>query len=340
MFVIANGNAGGYNKAQSVGSPATAKNVIAVGALINGIQSWLFEGDASSLIALGMDADEVRRNAPMYSSNALADFSSRGPTADGRMKPTLCAPGAFVHSAMAGISDQTLYMMGTSQATPAIASLVALLRHRLIHTHKVAKPSSALVRGMFYHSAEALTSGVMHIVHSNLYRTSQTASPMSEMSQGFERADLTRLLKGGVKFKDRESVPSLGEASTYQFTATTVETVRIILSWTDYPGFYGQQPGRRVLVNDLDMRVLVWRSTQSLDEEPDLVLLAGSGTIHQLDRLNNQERIKFYVEAGDYVRVVVSGSGPFAFDRDQAYALLWSASLVEDTESEPIQCTP
>ena len=75
-------------------------------------------------------------------------------------------------------------------------------------------------------------------------------------------------------------------------------------------------------MNDLDMRVLVWRYGQSLTEKPELVILAGSGPIHELDRLNNQERAKFYIEPGDLVRVIVSGAGPFAFDKDQAFALL------------------
>ena len=224
VFVIVNGNSGGFNQAQSVGSPATAKNVLlAVGALVNGIESWLFHGDVSSLASLGMDMDEVRRNAPLYSPNALADFSSRGPTADGRMKPTVCAPGAFVHSAMAGTPDQTLFMMGTSQATPVIAALVVLLRH--IHIHKITTPSSALVRGMFYHNAEALTSGVMHIIHSNLYKTSQSASPMSEMSQGFGRADFTRLLKNKVRFKDRESPTVTSSPIPYNALAANVSNL-------------------------------------------------------------------------------------------------------------------
>ena len=87
------------------------------------------------------------------------------------------------------------------------------------------------------------------------------------------------------------------------------------------------------------MRILMWRKLQSLSEKPELVILAGAGSVHELDRVNNQERAKFYVEPGDVVRVVVSGSGAFAFDSDQMFALVWSSTLVEQHHSEGIQCT-
>ena len=90
-------------------------------------------------------------------------------------------------------------------------------------------------------------------------------------------------------------------------------------------------------MNDLDMRILVWRKLQSLSEKPELVILAGAGSVHELDRVNNQEQAKFYVEPGDVVRVVVSGSG--AFDRDQMFALVWSSTLVEEHHSGDMQCT-
>ena len=64
--MVANGNAGAYNNPESVGSPATAKNVLAVGALVNDAGSWLFDEDASALSRFGLDQDEVHRNLPTY----------------------------------------------------------------------------------------------------------------------------------------------------------------------------------------------------------------------------------------------------------------------------------
>jgi serine protease AprX len=57
----------------------------------------------------------------------LASFSSRGPTADGRTKPDIAAPGTNITAAKSGTSNQYVTYSGTSMATPFIAGTVALM---------------------------------------------------------------------------------------------------------------------------------------------------------------------------------------------------------------------
>lgn len=100
VVVAAAGNEGpmGY----SIGSPAAAQGVITVGA-------------ASDL-------------------NRIAEFSSRGPTADGRVKPDIVLPGVDIVAARAQGTDMGTPVdayytsaSGTSMATPHAAGMCALL---------------------------------------------------------------------------------------------------------------------------------------------------------------------------------------------------------------------
>ena len=57
----------------------------------------------------------------------LSAFSSRGPTADGRTKPDVCAPGERITSVKAGSGSGYTTFSGTSMATPFVAGVAALM---------------------------------------------------------------------------------------------------------------------------------------------------------------------------------------------------------------------
>lgn len=78
--MVAAGNSGRDRKVNSIASPGHNKNGITVGATQNG---------------------PPHINNDMQGPNFLAEFSSRGPTTDGRMKPDVVAPGMYIESARA-----------------------------------------------------------------------------------------------------------------------------------------------------------------------------------------------------------------------------------------------
>ena len=101
LFVLSAGNTGRRDGASSIQNPGDCKNSLAVGATLSE----------------GSDARNGERGVEY-----LADYSSRGPTLDGRIKQDIVAPGQFVlapyarprrESATTGISRASML------ATPA-----------------------------------------------------------------------------------------------------------------------------------------------------------------------------------------------------------------------------
>lgn len=98
LYVVSAGNDG--PEPGTVNSPALAKNALAVGNVLD--FGYQLVGD-------------------------LGPTSSRGPTADGRMKPNVLAPGNLITSVKAGSFVEYRSIAGTSMAAPHVAGLAATL---------------------------------------------------------------------------------------------------------------------------------------------------------------------------------------------------------------------
>lgn len=100
LYVACAGNGGAPG---TIGNPGVAKNVLAVGNVLD--SGYPTVGD-------------------------LMSSSSRGPTGDGRMKPNVVAPGTTTTSARAGTTNGYKNQGGCSMATPHVTGLAAsLLQH-------------------------------------------------------------------------------------------------------------------------------------------------------------------------------------------------------------------
>jgi len=257
LILFAAGNAGtdansnGEIDFDSMGSPATSKNVLTVGAS---------ENDRSTITSQwgnwwpgDFPADPVKTDKMANNSEGMAGFSSRGPVDDGRIKPDVSAPGTFILSAKSRSTTQTgwlahsnsdyTYMGGTSMATPITAGASALLYQHIINNLGHSDPSSALVKGIIAVSAHDMTGQY----GSSTNGAGETAPNNHE---GWGLLDLDRAVN--TTWVDDESV-NTGDSRAWKFTVpNSAPDLKIMVSWTDPASTPAASTN---LVNDIDFAV-------------------------------------------------------------------------------------
>lgn len=286
-------NANGVIDNGSIGSPATAKNCITVGAT---------ESDRAAISKAYGDAwpndfpvDPIASDKWADNPGGLAAFSSRGPTKDGRIKPDVVAPGTAILSAHSrkanvgsfwGPSADPLYcfMGGTSMSTPIVAGCAAVVR-QFLQRSGTEKPSAALVKAMLINGANDIPGQY----------TPSDAGAAPNFAEGFGRVDMIATVgprpEGiSVVWQDESAPLDTGESwSTTVDISRAGMTLKATLVWTDPPG--------ESLQNDLDLIVLAPGGVERHGN------VAPSST--SFDRKNNVEQVTWRGIPVGAVKVVV-----------------------------------
>ncbi len=276
VILFAAGNSGPGS--QTISSPGSGKNVITVGAAENVHSHSSTNG---GLDDFGNDGCNVADNGA-DSADDLAEFSGRGPCADGRVKPDVVAPGTHVtggvtQAALSSLGtglaadsfaatgvcallggggrdnqasyfpvDQQFYTTssGTSHSTPAVAGACALLRQRFINQGR-RPPSPALTKALLVNSARYLAGD-------------GAADTLPSPNQGMGEAYLGMALDATPRLL-RDQLPADKFTATGEhrmFVATVADLsrpVRVTLAWTDAPGATFANAWN----NDLDLTLAV-----------------------------------------------------------------------------------
>jgi PKD repeat protein len=277
-------NGDGVIDEYSIGSPATAKNVISVGASENEradhypCDPSLIRCDADNepLFTYGQawpadyPVNPIKDDPTGGNAEQMAAFSSRGRTNDARIKPDVVAPGTWVLSGYSDLyqegydpstnpqnsawqydgwsepySEYYKYMGGTSMATPLVAGGAAVVRD-FYQKDYGHSASAALVKATLINSAEDL-------LDENNDGVNDNAFPIPNVHEGWGRVNLTNATDGSHQFVDETNGLQTGEEFTYQFIVNSAITpFKVTLVWSDYPS---TDSAYKHLVNDLNLEV-------------------------------------------------------------------------------------
>jgi serine protease AprX len=270
LIVIAAGNEGtaanpfntvpGFVDWLSIGSPASCKNALTVGAARNKRTSGGLSGRTYGSTWPGdFPKPPISEQRLSGDPDCLAAFSSRGPCDDRRIKPDIVAPGTDIISTRSdsapddnfwGLVDESpayAYMGGTSMACPLVAGCAALVRQYFVD-HRDTSPSSALLKATLVNGARWLTG------EDSL--ADRDARP--NFHQGFGAVNLTTTIPNptepdlALEFVDCWETPNLqlgetGERRRFQVDVDGGLPLRMCLAYTDLPG--------RSLQNDVSFMV-------------------------------------------------------------------------------------
>lgn len=202
---------GGKSGYETIGPAATAKNILTVGAVND---------------TLG-----------------LVEFSSAGPTDDGRIKPDIMGNGEQLISSYSESDDSYAIASGTSMAAPNVSGSLALLQQAYQRDSGFFMSAAAL-KGLVIHSA-------WDIWHPGPdYLTGWGVLNSTKAMQIIMEEDSSRL---------REYSLQTGSETRIRMKAKYGTSVKATIYWTDPPGEVPEarlDPVDKVLVNDLDIRII------------------------------------------------------------------------------------
>ena len=300
--------------------------------MCRGIDSFMYSNE-DDLVAFAVTNSSTLKN-PENCKNAIAvgacqdaggenNFCSGGvgPTADGRRKPEIFAPGCSIVSSASGTTCGTVPLTGTSMACPAVAGTALLVREYFTNGYYPSgapsvsaafTPSGALVKAVLLNGATDMT-GI-------------AGYPSNQEGWGRVLAHNTLHFPGDTRnlfVRDVRNVAGLSTGAVINQSITVNAAglpLRATLVWTDPPAAAG---AANPMINDLDLEVASPSGPVYLGNVFASGVSATGGT---RDSLNNVEQVLIPAPAAGVWTVRVKGA---AVNQGlQGYALVVSGDIV------------
>ncbi len=267
LVTVSAGNEGkdanndGYVDEDSMTSPATAKNVLTVGATDSerssgGLWNYTWGGGWPASFANAPTGTDPVSD----SRQEMAAFSSRGPTDDGRIKPDLAAPGTNIISTRSSVAPgagwgvyNTYYMYngGTSMAAPLAAGAAALVREYYIEKMGLPDPSAALIKATLINTAVDITG------YGNTSK--EAGQPIPNVHEGWGRIDVgAAVTTSNRQVTDNNTGLTTGGSQQFSYVVAAGKPFKVTLVWSDVEA---APLASKTLVNNLDLEVVAPDST-------------------------------------------------------------------------------
>jgi hypothetical protein len=271
--------------------PATAKNVISVGA------AEVARPNDEQWVCIAGEAYVDYRN--------IGYNSKRGTRAPNWYKPDLFAPAAGVWGLLApqmapgyntcgfdSFDDPYVKASGTSFAAPVAAGAAVLAARVFAESRRVTAPdptvaTPALIKAMLVASAVSMRGGLDEAQHRGVH---PVIGPLPNAKQGFGRIALAGLLDtrtARTMINDEITLASAPSLWSQDFQVhDPAKGVKIVLVWTDAAGEPAGSPTVSPLVNDLNLSVAIGPA----DGAPCRATFVGNETI-VLDEQFGEENV-------------------------------------------------
>ncbi len=297
-----------------------------------GFQSITYNGLSKNILTVGAVNDAVSGGVRSPSAGTMSDFSSWGPSDDGRIKPDVVANGVTVNSPIDTSNTAYASYSGTSMATPSVTGSAALLAQLYAREFAGQRMRSSMLKGLLIHTADDLGN----------------AGPDYKFGWGLinvkAAADVIIAHKASLAAPKmiEDTLTAAVSSRTHTFQWDGVSPIRVTLCWTDPVGTAQADNSRNPnLRHNLDLTVTTPGSTLL---RPYIMPFVGNWSDAALNSVattgkNNVDNVEqVYVsapnQAGTYT-VTVSRDGALTTS-SQVYSLIVTGGANVETNPPPV----